>query len=282
MARDPSLMSVAELKRELHDNYKVSDFSDCLEKGDLEKKLAEARKAPPNTESYFGGVARVGNVASPTALVVFCHGFGDTHQGWADGMEPLIKAVPHAMFVLPTAPTQPVTMNGGMRMTAWYDIKTIGVGPEDDEGIVKSAHALRAFAKSVCEGKKIPLDRVVFAGFSQGGCVSIAAGLITGRKSDDAATISCAGVCALSGYFGGRATVPRLAAATSPPIAMFHGEADPLIPVAMCHASKVGIETMVPGAKDQIRLKTYPGLAHSANIRELADVAAFLKEVLPK
>ena len=285
---DPSSMSVSQLKAELRDTFKITDLRDCVEKGDLERKLADARKVGPPKPcptEFFQGMDRVGNTRNPSALVVFCHGLGDTHAGWAAGMQAFTAALPHALFVLPTAPKQPVTLNGGMRMNAWYDIKTIGVGPEDNDGIIKSAEAVRALALHVCKEAQIALDRVVFAGFSQGACISIAAGLLTGSgaaSGDDLHGLRCAGVAALSGYFGGREALPSKvkSGAPPPPMHLFHGESDPVVPIPLCHASKKGLETLIPGM-GSVRVKTYGGLAHSAHPTELNDAAQFLCEVLP-
>ena len=54
-----------------------------------------------------------------TATVILLHGLGDTANGWADFAPMLQMQMPHVKFVFPTAPTRPITLNGGMRMTGW-------------------------------------------------------------------------------------------------------------------------------------------------------------------
>lgn len=54
-----------------------------------------------------------------TATVILLHGLGDTANGWADFAPMLQLQMPHVKFVFPTAPTRPITLNGGMRMTGW-------------------------------------------------------------------------------------------------------------------------------------------------------------------
>ena len=60
-----------------------------------------------------------------TATVILLHGLGDTARGWADFAPMLQMQMPHVKFVFPTAPTRPITLNGGMRMTGWFDILSL-------------------------------------------------------------------------------------------------------------------------------------------------------------
>lgn len=60
-----------------------------------------------------------------TATVILLHGLGDTAHGWADFAPMLQMQMPHVKFVFPTAPTRPITLNGGMRMTGWFDILSL-------------------------------------------------------------------------------------------------------------------------------------------------------------
>ena len=60
-----------------------------------------------------------------TATVIILHGLGDTAHGWADFAPMLQQQLPYVKFVFPTAPTRPITLNGGMRMTGWFDILSL-------------------------------------------------------------------------------------------------------------------------------------------------------------
>ncbi|CAJ1363079.1 unnamed protein product, partial [Effrenium voratum] len=79
---------------------------------------------------WFGRVARLGP-SKPSSCVVLLHGLGDTAEGWLGGAHHLAASLPETRFVLPTAPTQPVSLNGGMPMPSWYDIR--GLGERSDE-----------------------------------------------------------------------------------------------------------------------------------------------------
>ena len=101
--------------------------------------------------------------------------------------------MPHVKFVLPTAPKQPVTMNMGMSMPSWYDI--VGLDERSNEncaGIDTSVKTLQDILKAEHDNHGLPYNRMVLAGFSQGGALS----LYTGLQFTD----TLAGVVVLSGY----------------------------------------------------------------------------------
>lgn len=163
--------------------------------------------------------------ASPKHSVIWLHGLG------ADGhdFEPIIPELvardwPALRFVFPNAPVRPVTINGGMPMRAWYDIKGMQIEDKQDEaGIRDSITALDALiAREVERG--IPPERIVLAGFSQGGAIALAAAI--GR------TEPLAGVIALSTYLPqGAATLRAMRPeARAQPVFMAHGMHDPVVP----------------------------------------------------
>ena len=113
--------------------------------------------------------------------MVLCHGLGDSAEGFADVAEQLGAALPHVKFVLPTAPTQPVTMNMGMPMPSWYDIT--GLDERSNEqcaGIDVSAGRIRGILRAEHAENGLPYSRMLLAGFSQGGALS----LFVGMQSD--------------------------------------------------------------------------------------------------
>ncbi len=122
--------------------------------------------------------------------VIWLHGLG------ADGhdFEPVVPELGlriGARFVFPHAPIRPVTINNGMRMRAWYDILGFGGGAEDDAGIRASAAAVTRLVDREIE-RGVPANRIVVAGFSQGGAIALQLALRSARR--------LAGVLALSTY----------------------------------------------------------------------------------
>lgn len=108
-----------------------------------------------------------------TASVVFAHGLGDTAAGWYPFAQSMRQRYPHVKWILPTAPNNPVTLNGGMRMNSWFDIlsltpPTVGQpSMEDEAGMLASVRAINTLVSAEMDAG-IPSDRIVVGGFSQG------------------------------------------------------------------------------------------------------------------
>lgn len=171
--------------------------------------------------------------AQPRHAVIWLHGLG------ADGhdFEPVVEAfdqarLPPTRFVFPHAPQRPVTINGGYVMRAWYDIVSLDFAErrEDPAGVLESAQQLEALiARENARG--IPDERIVLAGFSQGGAVALHTALRHPRR--------LAGVLALSTYLPLADTLSAEAhpANRETPIFMAHGQGDPVIPYAFAERS---------------------------------------------
>jgi phospholipase/carboxylesterase len=209
---------------------------------------------------------------NPTASILWMHGLG------ADGHD-FEPAVPHladqfaqpVRFVFPHAPSRPVTINGGMRMRAWYDI--LGFEShvqQDEEGLRASAAAIGALMEREKE-RGIAAGRMVLAGFSQGGAMS----LYLGARYPE----SVAGIVALSCYvpLASKLAGERLAANQSTPIFMAHGSLDPVIEERRGLESRAALEA----AGYAVEWHSYP-MAHAVCAEELAAISAFLRRVLSK
>jgi len=215
------------------------------------------------------------NETEQSALVVICHGLGDSAEGFADFAENLAGQLPHVKFILPTAPTQPVTMNMGMPMPSWYDITGLDErSNENCNGIQDSQNTLLAILHNEHQKTSLPYHRMVLAGFSQGGALS----LFTGMQMP-AMDQKLAGVVLMSGYLPAAKKFTITKGTEGTPILHCHGEADPMVQVAMARRSQQVLKD-VKGASDY-QLKTYPGLVHSVNNDEIQEVTSFLKRVLP-
>ncbi|WP_460830876.1 alpha/beta hydrolase [Lysobacter humi (ex Lee et al. 2017)] len=165
---------------------------------------------------------------APALTVLWLHGLGADGNDFAPLVPELVRREwPALRFVFPHAPVQPVTINGGMRMRSWYDIVSFDLaGRADSKGVDESVARVEALiAREVERG--IPASRIVLAGFSQGGAVTLAAGL---RRSEP-----LAGLVALSTYLPlGADALARLAdtsaAARRQPVFVAHGRHDPVVP----------------------------------------------------
>jgi phospholipase/carboxylesterase len=207
----------------------------------------------------------------PTAAVIWLHGLG------ADGhdFEPLVPQLVQRgerawRFVFPHAPIRPVSINGGMRMRAWYDIKGLDrKAAEDIVGFRDTDLQVRALiAKEVA--RAIPASRIVLAGFSQGGAVSLYTAPRLAEK--------LAGVMALSCYLPRETSfdAERLAANDATPIFMAHGQADATLPMMLGLKSRDFLR--IHGYK--VEWHEYP-MAHTVCPTEVIDIREFLFRVLP-
>jgi len=207
---------------------------------------------------------------TPGASVIWLHGLG------ADGNDfaPIVPALrlpggPEVRYVFPHAPVRPVTINGGMPMRAWYDIVAIERGAREDEaGIRDSAAAVEALIRR--EGERgIPAERIVLAGFSQGGAVALHAGLRYPER--------LAGIMALSTYLPLRAaTLEFHTANRETPIFMAHGSLDPVVPPMLGEESAKLLSSLGHG----VEFKQYV-MPHSVCPEEVEDIRGWLSRVLP-
>ena len=219
------------------------------------------------------GTITIHSLTSPaSASVIFSHGLGDTAEGWEDAARKWAEHLPHVRFVLPTAPVQPVTWNGGMRMPSWYDI--VGLSEKESEecnGIEDSVKNLQKLVDS--EAAQVGgINRVVVGGFSQGGALSIFTGLGSIKEK-------LAGVVVLSGYMPCSNKFMLTDSGRDTPVLHCHGDRDPLIKMSVAEKTKTCV--LSQGHKGGYEFKIYLGMAHSANNEEMNDVISFLNNVIP-
>eukprot|EP00529_Nitzschia_sp_RCC80_P026650 CAMPEP_0113486568 /NCGR_PEP_ID=MMETSP0014_2-20120614/25063_1 /TAXON_ID=2857 /ORGANISM="Nitzschia sp." /LENGTH=282 /DNA_ID=CAMNT_0000380243 /DNA_START=204 /DNA_END=1052 /DNA_ORIENTATION=- /assembly_acc=CAM_ASM_000159 len=209
------------------------------------------------------------NEGEQSGLVVICHGLGDTAEGFADVAEHMSSKMPHLKFILPTAPTQRVTMNMGMPMPSWYDI--VGLDERSNEncaGIEESRQRIEQILKDEHETNGLSYSRMVLAGFSQGGALS----LFTGLQFEE----QLAGILVMSGYLPAASKLNLKQANTK--IWHGHGSQDPLVQYAMAEKTKAILHEK--GLSGDYTIKSYP-IPHTVSPTEIADALSFLGDVLP-
>ncbi|CAK4098868.1 unnamed protein product [Aphanomyces euteiches] len=110
---------------------------------------------------------------SHTASLIFIHGLGDTAYGWVDSVAHISQTLPHLKCILPTAKTQPVSLNMGMPMPSWYDIQSLSDREGDPcSGIEESQSRVQKIIQDEVDAG-IPLSRIVLGGFSQDNVVRL-------------------------------------------------------------------------------------------------------------
>ena len=173
-------------------------------------------------------------------------------------------------FIFPHAEVRPVTLNGGMAMRAWYDIATLDRnGAVDDAGIAASRLRLqRRITKEIESG--IAAERIVVAGFSQGGAIAYHTALRHRPR--------LAGLLALSTYLPGAGAVISAEDLTdrSLPMMVMHGAHDPVLPMALGQMAAEQISTL--GFTPQWR--AYP-MAHQVCFEQITEIGRWLAECLP-
>lgn len=231
------------------------------------KSALSQHKPMPNQELTTVVIEPQGN---PRSAIIWMHGLGaDAHD-----FEPI---VPHLQippqlglrFIFPNAPVRPVTVNGGMAMRAWYDILGMDIPrSEDAAGVRASAELITALIEEQ-KNQGIPAERIVLAGFSQGGAMALHTGLRYPQR--------LAGILALSCYIPLVNTLAeeRHSANHGLPIFMAHGSFDPVIPIQYGRASKQHLTEL----GYSIESHEYP-LGHEVNLEEIKAIGNWLKNVL--
>src|SRR5688500_6949652 len=210
---------------------------------------------------------------SPSAAVIWLHGLGADGNDFVPIVDELdLEGAPAIRFVFPHAPVRPVTINSGMMMRAWYDVRFGDLEGKsrraDERGVRESQAQVEALIEREA-GRGIATEKIVLAGFSQGGAVTLQTGLRYPKQLD--------GLMALSTYLPLAETLPPQAAAATvhTPIFMAHGVYDGVIALAM----GAGSMALLTGMGRAVEWHQYP-MQHSVCPQEIADIAEWLKRVL--
>ena len=204
---------------------------------------------------------------SPVGSVIWLHGLGaDGHDFEPIVPELRLPAELPLRFVFPHAPVRPVTINGGMAMRAWYDIRSLDTsGRADADGVRESTALLEALAERE-QQRGIAPDKIVIAGFSQGGAIAINAVLQSTRK--------LAGLMALSTYIALPGELAESKGHRDLPVFMAHGTSDPVVPMQWGRASADQLTAL----GYDVEWHDYP-MPHAVCPAEIADIRNWLLSV---
>jgi len=205
-----------------------------------------------------------------TASVILMHGLGADGNDFMPIVQQLdLRAAGGVRFVFPNAPVMPVTINGGYRMPAWYDILGADlVRREDEAGLRRSREAIESLIAQE-KARGIAAQRIVLAGFSQGCAMALFTGLRHAER--------LGGIIAMSGYLPLALTTAaeRHLANAATPIFMGHGSRDPVVVMARATASR----DLLQGLGYAVDWHDYP-MEHSVCPQELTDINRWLLRVL--
>lgn len=204
---------------------------------------------------------------SPAWSVLWLHGLGADGNDFAPIVPELLRPDwPALRFVFPHAPVRAVTINNGVRMRAWYDIRDFSDlnNRADETGVDESVAQVEALIAREAE-RGVPASRLLLAGFSQGGAVALAAGL---RREQP-----LAGLIALSTYLPMPERLAREAreGARSQPVFMAHGRHDPVVPYAAGETSAARLRAL--GLSPDWH--AYP-MAHQVCLEQIQDLGDWM------
>jgi len=204
------------------------------------------------------------------ATIIWLHGLGDSGNGFAPIAPELGLADSLGVkFIFPHAPVRPVTINNGMQMRAWYDIKTLDMGSRADvEGVVESSNSVQAIIEAeIAAG--IPASKIMLIGFSQGGVISLHLGTRFNQ--------SLAGIVALSTYMCEPESLAsqKHEANLNTPILCCHGQQDEVVPPFL---GQTAFTTLKNNGYKAV-WKEYI-MQHNVCLPEIKDIAKFINEHL--
>ena len=208
--------------------------------------------------------------SAATASVIWLHGLGaDGHDFEPVVPELRLPATMAVRFIFPHAPVQPVTINGGYEMRSWYDILEANLGRRvDEQGVRDSATKISALIEQEI-ARGIPANKIVLAGFSQGGAITLFLGLRFAQR--------LAGLMALSTYLplAEKLADERTDVMRDTPIFYGHGSIDNIVPMALAKQSVQQLREL----DYDVEFREYM-MPHSVCAEEIQHISQFLQTVL--
>ena len=205
---------------------------------------------------------------SPQHSIIWLHGLGADGGDFVPVAEEMRLPVA-VRYIFPHAPKQPVTINGGFVMRAWYDIAAAEIHAQQDAAGIRASQA--EIEKLIAQEKQrgIAANNIFLAGFSQGGAIVLQTGLRHAEK--------LGGILALSTYLPLEETLVDEAseAAKGVPIFMAHGRNDPIVPYSLGKSSA----DKLTGLGYHLNWHEY-AMPHSVCIAEVGDIGAWLTQRL--
>ena len=209
--------------------------------------------------------------SDPDAAIIWLHGLGASGHDFLPVVSQLnLPDEPAIDFIFPHAPVQPVTINRGTAMPAWYDIHQLDLHAQEDQaGIDCAMHSLEALIIRKCS--HLDPKRILLSGFSQGGAVVLHT-LLHG-------TVPIGAVAALSAYLPLRnmAAEAHKERILNSEIFMAHGRYDEVLPHQFGELSRQILLAL--GAS--IEWHSYP-VAHQLCDRQMTDLRAWIIKKLAR
>jgi phospholipase/carboxylesterase len=206
--------------------------------------------------------------SKPYRSVIWLHGLGADGNDFAPIVPELhIPAEMPIRFIFPHAPSQPVTVNGGFVMPAWYDILEMDIDRKVDiGGLMESAGMIRLFLERELE-RGIDSKKIVIAGFSQGGAVAYQLALSYEHQ--------LAGLLAMSTYLATADSLNYSEINRQMPVKIQHGKFDPVVPEILGKNAT----TRLKKQGYTVSYQDYP-MEHAVCPEQIGDISEWLQTVL--
>jgi phospholipase/carboxylesterase len=203
------------------------------------------------------------------ATVIWLHGLGADGHNFKGIVKSLALEDLNVRFIFPHAPVRQISIHAGMKMRAWYDIYTLDrMDLEDEKGLKSSEQDIAALIQGELDAG-IPANRIILAGFSQGGAMALYCGLRYPKP--------LGGILALSAYLPLLNKLKNEASAANreTPLMIVHGSLDPVLPITFGQISRAALEN----AGYTVEWRAYL-MQHEVCQQEIYDIAAWLRKRL--
>lgn len=188
----------------------------------------------------------------PAGLFVALHGWGSNAEDLAS-LAPYLN-LPTYQFCFPNAPLPHPHAPGGFM---WYDLNT-------QAGLPESRQLLLDWLQALAIETQVPLERMILAGFSQGGAMTL----------DIGARLPLAGLICLSGYL--HPSIAALLNPNTPPVLLIHGQNDPVVPLKAAQTT----DQVLRQTGVSVQYQEFP-MAHEINPQALELVQDFATSITP-
>lgn len=248
---------------------KVFEIRRCSASLELLENIAPSLQTRIKNESANMNeqAIEISQTENPSGSVIWLHGLGADGHDFAPVVDML--NLPTLRFILPHAPHRKVTINNGVEMRAWYDLLGLALGsPEDAEGIAATQMTLEQLIQGELD-QGIPSNKIVIAGFSQGGAMALHTALRYNKP--------LAGVLALSTYLPLKPSFPDEKSPQNQrtPIFMAHGANDDVITMG---TSRVSL-SLLQAEHYQVQWHEY-AMGHCVSMEEIDDIRSFLLSIM--
>ena len=204
---------------------------------------------------------------NPEAVIIWLHGLGADCNDFVP-LIPELNLKKCVKFIFPNAPIRPITINNGYEMRGWYDIRDLNDKTDSDNvGILDSIAKIEMILDNLVNDGVLP-DKIIIAGFSQGGVISYYSGLLSKYK--------LGGIIALSCYLPNENLIDGIQSEkTSIPILSCHGKNDNIVP----YSSGLKAYQILKDKNCDIHWNDYV-VGHNVCSDEIKDISLFLNKLI--